>query len=246
MNERLNVESSKKNYGGGFFDKIPLAALRDLESMHPARSFPENIALFTEQYPTEGVFVVVDGAVKLTVSSSSGRKLSLRIARRGAILGLASTMSGGTYDATATTLCPVRIVHIPRQDFFSFINRHREAYQVALEELSCNLSEARRQLRTIGLFARAPAKLASLLLDMSKGGQVTESGGTRFRLLMTHEEIGECIGSTRETVTRLLGKFKSLRLLAMKGSMLTISNRAAFADYGVDGCDPQLLYGLSK
>jgi CRP/FNR family transcriptional regulator len=173
--------------------------------------------------------------VKLAVSSSKGRRLNLRIARRGAVLGLAPTISGGAYDATATTLVPSKIVHVGEDDFLGFMNRHRDAYKAALEEISCNLSEARRQLRTIGLAARTPERLASLLLEISEGGQVTESGGTRCRLLMTHEEMGEFIGTSRETVTRMLSEFKLRRLLAVNGSTLTIFNRAAFASYGVDG-----------
>jgi CRP/FNR family transcriptional regulator len=235
MNDSFKQNSDKHNYVGGFFDRLSPAALQDLKSMQPARSFPEDAELFGENAPTTGVFLVVRGLVKLTVTSGNGRKLNLRIARRGAILGLAATISGDAYDATATTISPAMIVHIWEDEFIGFMNRHREAYQAALEEISCNLSEARRQLRTLGLGASARERLASLLLDLSEGGKITESGGTRFCLLMTHEEIGEFIGTSRETVTRLLTRFKLRRLLAMNGSILTISNRVAFAKYGVDG-----------
>ena len=79
------------------------------------------------------------------------------------------------------------------------------------------------QLRTVGLSSSAPEKLARLLLDMSENGQPTEHG-TRFRFLLTHEQIGEFIGASRETVTRTLGTFKHRRLVDFNGSMLTIPN----------------------
>jgi CRP/FNR family transcriptional regulator len=226
-------KDKSKNLVGGFFDKLSPAALQDLVSMHPARSYPSDAVLFEESYPTGGVFLVADGMVKLTVSSINGRRLRLRTARKGAILGLAATLSDKVYDATARTLGHASIIHILERDFVSFMDRHREAYQAVLEEFSCNLLEARRQLRTIGLAVKAPEKLAALLLDISEGGQVTESGGTKFHLPMTHEEIGEFIGTTRETVTRNLTKFKTMRLLDVKGTMLTIANRAAFANYAL-------------
>ena len=82
------------------------------------------------------------------------------------------------------------------------------------------------QLRTVGLASTAPEKLARLLLDWSENGQTTECG-TRFRFSLTHEEIGEFIGASRETVTRTLSVFKSRRLVAFQGSMLTIPSRVA-------------------
>jgi CRP/FNR family transcriptional regulator len=232
VQNKLKKDNSQ-NYTGGFFDKLSPEALQDLESTHPARLYPADTALFEETYPTGGVFLVVDGMVRLTVSSINGRRLRLRLARKGAILGLAATLSDNVYDATARTLVPANIIHILERDFLSFMDRHREAYQAVLEEFSCNLLEARRQLRTIGLAVKTPEKLASLLLDISEGGQVTESGGTKFRLSMTHEEIGEFLGTSRETVTRNLSKLKTLRLLDVKGSVMTIANRAAFANYAL-------------
>ena len=76
----------------------------------------------------------------------------------------------------------------------------------------------------------APEKLARLLLDWSETGQTTECGA-RFRFSLTHEEIGEFIGASRETVTRTLSVFKSRQLVAFKGSMLTIPSRMALESY---------------
>jgi CRP/FNR family transcriptional regulator len=67
-------------------------------------------------------------------------------------------------------------------------------------------------------------------LDWSQNGQSTENG-TRFRFCLTHEEIGECIGASRETVTRTLSTFKLRRLVAFNGSTLTIPNRRALESY---------------
>ena len=55
--------------------------------------------------------------------------------------------------------------------------------------------------------------------------------GTRFRFCLTHEQIGEFIGASRETVTRTMGTFKHRRLVAFQGSMITIPNRTALASY---------------
>jgi CRP/FNR family transcriptional regulator, cyclic AMP receptor protein len=86
------------------------------------------------------------------------------------------------------------------------------------------------QLRNVGLSASAPEKLARLLLEWSNNDQ---SNGTcaRVRFSLTHEEIGEFIGASRETVTRTLSTFKHRRLVSFHGSMLEIPNRSALAVY---------------
>jgi len=94
------------------------------------------------------------------------------------------------------------------------------------EELSREYTTACEQLRTVGLSNSAPEKLARLLLEWSERGQTTESG-TKFRFSLTHEEIGEFIGASRETVTRTLSIFKSRQLVAFHGSTLTIPNKVA-------------------
>jgi CRP/FNR family transcriptional regulator len=86
------------------------------------------------------------------------------------------------------------------------------------------------QLRTVCLSSSVPEKLARLLLEWSENGQTTACG-TRLRFSLTHEEIGEFIGASRETVTRTLSIFKNRRLVASQGSMLTIPNRTALENY---------------
>ena len=213
-----------------FFSRLSPAALQDLRAMEYPQSYGANVVLFSEKDPVEGIWIVLEGEVKVSINSSEGRRLSLSIARKGEILGLGSALSGSPYDVTAETLYPAKVAHIGRREFLGFLQRHPDAYQVVIEELSFHVSRACDQLRTVGLSATAPEKLARLLLDWSENGQITECG-TRFRFSMTHEEIGEFIGASRETVTRTLTNFKSRRLVAFQGSMMTIPNRTALANY---------------
>ena len=216
---------------GDFLNKLTPDALQGLNSLLFPSSYAANVVLFTEKDSAQGIFVVLEGDVKISLNSSDGRRLSLSIARKGEILGLASALSGNPYDVTAETLYPAKVGHVGRREFMAFLSRHLEAYQAVIEELSRNVTKACEQLRTVGLAATAPEKLARLLLDWSDNGQATECGGARFRFSMTHEEIGEFIGASRETVTRTLSTFKTRRLVAFQGSMLTIPDRGALAHY---------------
>jgi len=216
---------------GEFFNKLTPAALQDFQSMQFPSSYAANVVIFSEKEPAQGIYIVIEGEVKVSLNSSDGRRLSLAIVRKGEILGMASTLAGSPYDMTAETLYPAKLAHISSRDFLAFLTRHPEAYQAVIQELSRRVTKACDQLRTVGLSATAPEKLARLLLDWSDNGQATECGGRRFRFSMTHEEIGEFIGASRETVTRTLSNFKHRRLVDFKGSMITIPNRTALANY---------------
>lgn len=211
---------------GEFFKKLSPAALRDLESMEFPTLYQPGVLLFSEKSVPTGVFIVISGEIKLSINSSDGKRLILSIAKAGEVLGLSSVLSGLPSEMTAEILYPSRIAVIERDQFLQFMSRHPEVYQVVTQELSLQYKIACEQLRTVALSNSAPEKLARLLLDWSENGQKTETG-TRFRFSLTHEEIGEFIGASRETVTRTLSTFKSRRLVAFHGSMLTIQSRGA-------------------
>ena len=215
---------------GDFFNNWSHAALEDWAAMEHPHGHGPNIVLFAENEEARGLYVVLDGEVRLSINSSEGKRLSLRIARRGDVLGLSSALSGAPYEITAETLYPARVAFVGRREFLGFLSRHPELYMNITEELSRNVSMACHQLRTVGLSASAPEKLARLLLEWSENEMSNGSCG-RVRFSLTHEEIGEFIGASRETVTRTLSNFKHHRLVSFRGSMLEIPNRMALATY---------------
>ena len=225
-----NIGKSKVQRVGEFFNNWSHAALEDWAAMERDHSYGPNIVLFAEKEEARGLYVVLDGEVRLSMNSSEGRRLSLRIARKGDVLGLSSALSGGPYEMTAETLYPAKVALVGRREFIGFLSRHPELYMNITEELSRHVSMACHQLRTVGLAATAPEKLARLLLDWSENDMSTAACG-RVRFSLTHEEIGEFIGASRETVTRTLSTFKHRRLVSFRGSMLEIPNRMALASY---------------
>jgi len=215
---------------GEFFTLLSEPARADLESMIFPSAYPAHTVLFTETQPAAGIVVVVEGEVRLSINSAEGRRLSFRIAKAGEVLGLPATVSGTPYEMTAETLYPARLAHVSRQAFLQFLNRHPDAYQTVAGEMIRTLNTACEQLRMVGLSASAPERLARLLLVWSESGEKSENPA-RCRLTLTHEEIGEFIGASRETVTRTLSNFKHRRLVSQHGCTLTIPSRNALESY---------------
>ena len=98
----------------GFFCQLSAAAIKDFSIIKSTATYPAGSLLFLEKQESRGVFVLCAGEVKLSISSSTGKTLILRIAAAGEILGLMATMSAQPYEVTAETLRPCQVAFIRR------------------------------------------------------------------------------------------------------------------------------------
>jgi CRP/FNR family cyclic AMP-dependent transcriptional regulator len=206
------------------FCNLGPAALQRLSEITSSATYPKGATLFVEGQVARGVFILCAGHVKLSTSSFDGRTLILRISEPGDLLGLPATISGRPYEVTADVIEPTQANFISRTDFLSFLREYGEAALRVAQELSETYQSAFAEMRTIGLSHSAREKLARFLLDWS-AQHPSENGATRFSLTLTHEEIAQMIGASRETVTRLFADFRKKNLLHFKGSSVTINDK---------------------
>jgi CRP/FNR family cyclic AMP-dependent transcriptional regulator len=208
------------------FCDLPHDALAGLDSISSQATYPKGAVLFVEGQEPRGAFVICNGRVKLTANSADGKSLILRIADPGEVVGLPATISGRPYELTAEALEPIQANFIPRNEFLQFLREHGEA-ALKTAEMLCHIYHATHQeIKYLGLTGSAAQKLARFLLDRS-GSEGPNGGAVRLTLSLTHEEIAEIIGSSRETVTRLFASFKKKQLIEVHGSALTIKSRTS-------------------
>jgi CRP/FNR family transcriptional regulator len=180
-----------------------------------------------EKQEPSGIYVIYEGRVKLSMTSAEGKTLILKIANPGEVLGLTAALSGCPYEGTAEALESCQVAFVRRQDFLHFLVHHPEVYRAVMGQLASHYLTAFEKIWTLGLH-NATEKLASFLLEWS---EADGGGGAGTELRLTHEQIAEFIGTTRETVTRTLGEFRSLRLAELRGSTLIIEDRAALEKF---------------
>jgi CRP/FNR family cyclic AMP-dependent transcriptional regulator len=210
----------------GFLCHLSPAAAKEFESIKSSSFYPEGSTLFLENEPATGIFLLCSGRVKLSVSSRGGKTLILQLARPGEILGLSAAMSGLPYEVRAETLHPSKVAFIRRDDFLHFVARFPEVYLAVARQLNVQYARACEQLRTVGLSTSANEKVARLFMDWSSEEPQT-SECAQIKVALTHEQIAECVGATRETITRTLSEFKNKRLVTLKGATVTIPSRSA-------------------
>ncbi len=130
---------------------------------------------------------------------------------------VSSGVSGTPYQLTAETLDPCQISFIKRDDFVQFMKEHSDVCLRVAEELSNKYHSACRELRSHGLSHSAEEKLAKLLLEWSTRNGESSKAEPRVTLEMTHEEIAQRIGISRETATRLLARMKERKIAQFRG-----------------------------
>jgi CRP/FNR family transcriptional regulator len=206
----------------GLFCRLSPPALEELNRLRQTSVYPQAAVLFVEGQPCRGLFVLCSGKAKLTASSNTGRSVIVRVAEPGEVLGLSAVMANGSYEVSAETLEPTQVNFIPRQEFLRFLESHGEVSLRVAQHLSLDLRRAYDQVTRIALAPTARAKLAGLLLEWARRDSQPSGKGLRFVLRLTHEEIGELIGSSRETVTRMLNDFRRAGLITFKGSSMSV------------------------
>src|SRR5207245_7826364 len=136
--------------------------------------------------------------------------------------------SGRPVALTADTLQPCQVDFVKRDDFLRFLQNHGDPCLHAAQHLSQNCEGAYGMVRSLGLSHSVSEKLARLLLEWATDGDSTKDG-IRIKVSLTHEEIAQLIGTSRETVTRVLGEFREKQLAQLRGSTLLIRNKAGLA-----------------
>jgi CRP/FNR family transcriptional regulator len=212
------------------FCDLPETALQAFEAIKYATAYPQGAVLFVEGQLPRGIFVLCKGSVKLSINSPSGRTVIVKLAEPGEVLGLSATISGKPYEVTAETLDPCQVNFVKREDFLHFLKDDVEACFKVAEQLSEKYHNACKEAGSLGLSHSAAEKLAKLLLEWSSKNGDAAKAEPRLKLRLTHEEIAQMIGTSRETVTRLFAELKKRQILQSKGSTMVIRNTAALRD----------------
>ncbi len=133
------------------FCDMPLDALQAFDAIKMVSTEPRGAVLFSEGRPSKGIFVLCEGRAKLSICSETGKRLMLRIAGPGEVLGLGATVAGTPYEVSAELLDASQVVFIKRKDLLRFLRDHRETCMMVVNMLSQDLHGAYERVRSIGL-----------------------------------------------------------------------------------------------
>jgi CRP/FNR family transcriptional regulator, cyclic AMP receptor protein len=214
---RINKDQSFCNFS--------TEVMRSFSKLGHHSIFPAGALLFVEGQMPRGVFVLCAGKVKLSTTSRDGKVLILRIAEAGEVLALSAVISGSACELTAETAAPCLVNFVERDPLLHFVGKHGESGLHAAQVLSKEFQSAYQDIHDLVLARSSAGKLARLLLSWTPA----QSNGDEIRIRsgLTHEEMAQMIGSSRETVTRVMTELKKKQFIRLDGSTLVIRNRVA-------------------
>jgi CRP/FNR family transcriptional regulator len=190
-------------------------AQRALEKRYAAADM-----LFWEGEPCIGIFLIIEGSVKIFRTSPAGREVMLSIEAAPATVAELPLFDGGAYPASVRAVDPVVALFVNKNDFQQFCRQNPD---VALKVLAV---VGQRLRHLVGLvesmtFGSVTQRLARMLLDASK-----TAGSDTFDLPATHQELASRLGTVREVVSRNLGRFRAQGFISVHDRQVQILNRA--------------------
>jgi len=133
------------------FCDLPAEALESFDSIKSVVLHPRNATLYGEGSAPKAIFLLCEGRARLSVCGEKGRRLTLRIAGPGEILGLSSCLSGSPCELTAETVDEAKVAVVGQKELLKFLRNHREACLHVVHLLSQDLHHAYDRVRSVGL-----------------------------------------------------------------------------------------------
>ncbi len=221
--------------GSEFLAKVPVfgvlddAAREDLaRALKPAR-FRKDAVLFSREDPGSALYMIVRGKVKVVLYGSSGREVILTILKDGDFVGEMSLLDGKPRSASVVALQDSDALVLERADFVRFIEGRPSVFFAILGEMSRRLREADQKIGSLALLD-VYGRVARALLDLAKKeGELTDEG-TVVKDRPTHQQIAGMIGTSRETVSRVMSDLQKKGFLRTTGRRLVLTSQKSLED----------------
>lgn len=180
--------------------------------------------IFREGDPAEWFHFVKQGNVKCVQSSPEGREVTLKVLMPGDLFCCeASALAGESHPGCAQAMGEGTVVKIPRKAMLTIIQRNPEAAINIINYLSLRLRESQDNAKAFAL-DRAEQRLATILVNLTQRAGIQESQGIRLSVRLTHQDLADMAGLTKETTSRILSRLKKDHIVSGSGKQLFIQD----------------------
>jgi len=198
------------------FAELTEADLEVLARLATRRRYPKDGVVFFENEEGASFFMIVQGRIKVTILGDDGREIILSVLSSGDFFGEMALLDNEPRSATAIAVEDSELLCLNRADFQSVVSANPRVMQALIKVLTTRLRKANHQISTLALLD-VYGRVARVILEMAReDGRRLKDGAIAFRRA-THQEIANRIGTTRETVTRMLKDLQRQGLIAVEG-----------------------------
>jgi len=214
------------------FSSLPNHIKEQLQQIILTKSVTKGEILFYEMQSAESIFFINEGKVKLTKSSSEGKEIVLNIRQQGEIFAEVALFGphDTTYPATAKVMEGGTVSYIRNEDLEIFLTQHPELAMSIFRIMAERLRLSQSTLRDVALYGKLSA-LAATLVRLTEDYGVNKEDGIYIDIKLTHEDLGNFFGASRESVTRMMNQLKKQEILSKKQGYLVIHNLSDLQSY---------------
>lgn len=187
-----------------------------------------NQPVYLPEDPSDSVFFIKAGQVRICRVLEDGRQLTLALLGPGEMFGELEVIEESPRDTSAEAVEDTFVCALPRPEFESLLTRRPDLARRLTKLIGFRLKRIESRIEDL-IFRDVPVRLARLLLQLSNDLGVADSRGVLIRVKLTHQELANLIGSTRETVTTMLGDFKRSGLIAFAERRIIVCDPAALS-----------------
>lgn len=205
------------------FDGISPSEMQEMEKITRMEEVKKRQPLYLPGDPSSNVYLLKKGRVKIANSAPSGKEVTFDILEPGEVFGELEVLEDAPRSTSAETLDDTLICVIPRKDFDQYLAMHPNVTVKLTKLIGLRLRKIQSRVEDL-VFRDVPARLAHLLVELSKSDGVKEGNGIRLKAKLTHQEMANLIGCSRETVSSTLGQFRDDGLVRLDGRAITILN----------------------
>jgi CRP/FNR family cyclic AMP-dependent transcriptional regulator len=203
------------------FAELGEADIASLARLTSRRSCPKDTVVFFENEEGDTFFCIVDGRIKVTILGDDGREVILSVLGRGDFFGEMALLDNEPRSATAIAVEDTELLSLHRNDFQSVLSDNRSIMSALIKILTARLRRANHQISTLALLD-VYGRVARVIVDTARDeGKRLKDGRIAFRRA-THQEIANRIGTTRETVTRMLKDLERQGLIHIDGKEVVV------------------------
>ncbi len=198
------------------FSELSDADITSLSRLSARKRYPKDTVVFFENEEGDFFFMIVEGRIKVTILGDDGREIILSMLSPGDFFGEMALLDNEPRSATAIAVEESELLSVHRTDFQGVIGDNPSISSALIRVLSTRLRRANHQISTLALLD-VYGRVARVLLDMARDeGRRLRDGSIAFRRA-THQEIANRIGTTRETVTRMMKDLERQGLIHVDG-----------------------------
>ncbi len=211
------------------FDGVSPSEMQEMERITRMEEVKKRQPLYLPGDPSSNVYLLKKGRVKIANTAPNGKEVTFDILEPGEVFGELDVLEDAPRSTSAETLDDAVICVIPRKDFDQYLAMHPTVMFKLTKLIGLRLKKIQSRVEDL-VFRDVPARLAHLLLELSKSDGVAENQGIRLKVKLTHQEMANLIGCSRETVSATMGQFRDDGLIQIDGRTITLVNGAGLAD----------------